>query len=387
MKNLCRSTMLVWSIRDATRHPGETLLLAVALSSLVACIATVLLLTHALENTAASLLAKGPSLVVRRLSTGGWVPIPARESAEIARAVPGVTRARARIWGLVSGPDGPVTAVGIDETARRALVEGRLAPVPGPGEAVVGPGVSAEKGEADMILQGARKMAFKVTARLFPESGMVAHDIVILHPEDARKLLGLPQGHASDLALDVFHEEEEEAILPDLAKAFPWPVRITTRSETIGLYAGGTARRGGIALVLAVPAILAGAFLVAGSVRDRVGRRREVGLLKAMGWTTGDVVRLHLIRSVAIGVPATVLGMSFAYLLVLWPGVSWPGALLFGWQGRPPLLNLSPSGAFLILIEVAALVFVPWLAATLWPALRGATADPQELIQGGELLA
>lgn len=387
MKNPCNSTMLVWSVRDAIRHPGETLLLAVTLSALVAWIATVLLLTHALEHTASHLLEKGPSLVVRRISPGGWVPIPARESAELARAVPGVTQARARVWGLVSGPDGPVTSVGIGDDDKSEWVEVGLAHLPGSGEAVVGPGVSVEKDEGSLVLEGIRKMEFKVSGRLPPRSGMIAHDIVILHKEDARLLLGLPEGHASDLALDVFHEEEEDAILPDLAKAFPWPVRITTRSETIGLYAGDTSRRGGIALVLAVPAILAGVLLIAGSVRDRIGRRREVGLLKAMGWTTGDVVRLHLIRSVAIGLPATALGMFLAYLLVLWPGVSWPGALLFGWQGRPPILNLNPSGAFLILVEVGALVFVPWLAATLWPALRGATADPQELIQGGELLA
>jgi ABC-type lipoprotein release transport system permease subunit len=170
--------------------------------------------------------------------------------------------------------------------------------------------VAAEKDEGSLLLEGARAMAFRVLGRLPPESGMIAHDIVILNKEDARQLLGLPEGHASDMAIDVFHEEEEGAILPDLAKAFPWPVRITTRSETIGLYAGGTARRGGIALVLAGPAILAGALLVAGSIRDRVGRQREVELLKAMGWTTDDVVRLNLMRSVAVGLPATAPGCS-----------------------------------------------------------------------------
>jgi hypothetical protein len=387
MKNPLDSAMLVWAARDAARHPGETLLAAFTLSALVAWIATVLLLTHALESTARKMLETGPSLVVRRVSPGGWVPIPAGESVRVARAVPGVTRARARVWGLVSSPSGPVTAVGIGQHDRRDWKDIAPVPFPGRGEAVAGPGVPAEDGDAALVLAGARTMSFKVSARLPPKSGLTAHDIVVLHAEDARLLLGLPEGHASDLALDVFHPGEEEAILPDLAEAFPWPVRITTRSETVGLYSGGTARRGGIALVLAAPAILAAALLVAGSARDRVGRRREVGLLKAMGWTTGDVVRLHLLRAAATGLPATALGLFAAYLLVLRPGVSWPGALLFGWHGRPPGMHLSPSGAWLILLEVAALAFVPWLAAHLWPSIRGSAADPQEMIQGGDLLA
>lgn len=387
MKNLSRSAMFVWSFRDAIRHPGETLLLTTALLSLVAWVGTVLLLNHALEGTALSVLADGPSLVVRRVSPGGWMPIPATESVELALTVPGVVQARARVWGLVAGPQGPVTAMGLNACAAGTFMTNVPVPLPGQGQAVVGRGVSADQGEGLLVLEGTRKMTFKVLERLYPESDVVAYDIVILHPEDARTLLGLPDGHASDLALTVFHEEEEEAILPDLARAFPWPVRITTRGETIGRYAAGLARRGGIALLMLVPAVLAVAFLVAGSVRDRLGRRREVGLLKAMGWTSSDVVRLHLMRSLAVGLPATALGMLLAYALVLWPGTSWPGVLLFGWQGEPPALRLSPSGAFLTLLEVGALAFVPWLAASVWPALRASTADPQELIQGGELLA
>lgn len=387
MKNPLNSSLLLWSVRDAIRHPGETLLVAFTLFALVAWIATVLLLTHALEDTASRILEKGPSLVVRRVSPGGWAPIPARESVELARTVPGVTGARIRIWGLVSSADGPVTVVGIHEEEEGGGYGITPAELPGRGQAVPGPGVSVQEQGGPLVLQGARTMAFTVSATLPTKSGMTAHDIVILTAEDAMQILGLPEGHASDLALEVFHEEEEEAILPDLAKAFPWPVRITTRSETIGMYAGGTARRGGIALVLTVPAILAGVLLVTGSVRNRVGRQREVGLLKAMGWTTGDLVRLQLIRSLAVGLPATAMGLFLAYLLVLWPGATWPGALLFGWQGLPPGLHLNPSGAFVVLIEVGALVFVPWLAAHLWPAIRGAAADPQELIQGGELLA
>jgi hypothetical protein len=387
MKDLFNIPMLVWSVRDATRRPGETLLAAVTLSALIAWIGTVLLLTNALENTASHLLGAGPSLVVRRVSAGGWAPIHAERSAEIARAVPGVIRARPRIWGLVSSQEGPVTVVGMADDAVRALTAGGPSPVPGPGEAVSGPGVQGERDDGTLVLEGARKMEFTVVGRLPPQSGMIAHDIVILHGEDARLLLGLPKGQASDLAVDVFHEEEEEAILPDLAEAFPWPVRITTRTETIGMVGGATARRGGIALFLAVPAILAAVLLVAGSARDRVGRRREVGLLKAMGWSTGDLVRLHLMRSVAVGLPAAALGMAVAYALILWPGIRWPSAVFFGWQGRPPSLYLSPAGALLTLMEVAALAFVPWLAANLWPSIRGAAADPQELIQEGELLA
>ena len=68
-------------------------------------------------------------------------------------------------------------------------------------------------------------------------------------------------------------------------------------------------------------------------------------------------------------------------LLVLWPGLSWPGYLLLGWKQHPPLMYLDASGALLVLLEIALLIFLPYLAAALWPALKAATADPQDFLE------
>jgi hypothetical protein len=147
-----------------------------------------------------------------------------------------------------------------------------------------------------------------------------------------------------------------------------------------GVYATELARRGGLAAFAAAPAILALVVLVAGAVRDRLARRREVGLLKALGWTTRDVVTLQLARAIVLAVPATALGLAGATALVLWPGAVWPGALLFGWTSAPPLLAPGVGGALTVLVETAALVLVPWIAATLAPAVAGATTDPGAML-------
>jgi ABC-type lipoprotein release transport system permease subunit len=224
-------------------------------------------------------------------------------------------------------------------------------------------------------------LELRVVGRLEPGAALVAHDLVLLDAADARHLLGVPAGHASDLALDVFHVAEEEAILPDLARAFPWPVQVTTRRDALGAYTGGLARRGGIALLAAVPSLLAVVLLALVAVRDRASRRWEVGLLKACGWTTGDVLRFHALRALAIGIPAAVLGLATAYGLVLWPGTTWPGSWLLGWDGPPPPLHLSAGGAALLLVEVTALAVCPWLVATLASALYAAATDPQAALE------
>jgi hypothetical protein len=380
-----RFTMLIWSARDAMRRPADALLPGLALFCLVACAGTVLLFAHSLERTAETLLGEGPSLVVRRLSPEGWKPLPAEESLALARSVPGVRRAWTRVWGMASGPDGPLTVSGVDREAGEGLPGNLPVSLPGPGEAVPGPGLSFQGRPGPLRLRGAIPLSFRVRdERLPPEASLWLHDVVLLDRKDASRLLGLPGGYASDLVAEVFHRGEEEALAPDLAAVFPWPVRITTRSEALGIQKGALAGRSGIVAVLFIPSILALVFLCMGAARARVGGRREIGLLKAMGWTTGDLVRLHFFRALVVGFPFTVLGFVAAYAAVFSPGIQWPGSLLFGWRGPAPALTLDPSGAFLVLVETGALVLLPWLAASVWPAMGKSSADPLDLIRGRE---
>jgi len=383
MKCSTSNLMWIWAAKDILRHPLESALLGGALLVLVVVMAMPLLLTQALSGSAERILLQSPALVVRRLNPGGWAPLPAVQATAAARAVAGVTSARARIWGTVRAGDRTVTVIGGGEALEDLLSKEDAGLLPNPGQAVAGPGILADGGDHLTLQSPAVRISLKVIGRLPPAVGLAAHDVIWLHDEDARRLLSIPEGFASDLAVDVFHDGEADTLGPDLVQAFPWPIQIVTRSQAIGDYQAGYARRGGLASVAGLPSLLALALIVAAVVRERTGRRYEVGLLKAMGWTTRNIIGLQMFRAVSIGLPVTAVGLLTSYGLVFWPGATWPGYWLLGWDQQPPALFLDPAGALLVLLEVGGLVLVPYLAATLWPAARGAAADPQGLIEGG----
>ncbi|MCJ7830260.1 MAG: hypothetical protein MUP74_02630, partial [Desulfobacterales bacterium] len=319
---------------------------------------------------------------VRRITGSGWAPMPVAEALAAARAVPGLLNPRPRLWGTVRGPGGILTVVGVDPDRGNPP----CAPTPEKplttGEACCGPGVVLDETAVIALQNGPRSMTFKVIGRLPPRAGIAVQDIVVVSAADARTLLGLAPGYASDLAADVFHPDEAQALLPELAAAFPWPVRITTRAETLGIYKAEVANRGALGYLVALPSLLALILLVLAVIRQGRGRRHEAGLLKCLGWTTGDIVRLQIYRALVIGVPATIGGMAAAWLLALLPGASWTGTLLFGWSHLPPQLSLDSGGALLVLLEIGSLVLLPYLTAVLWSALQTAAADPWELVNG-----
>ena len=374
--------LLIWAARDVLRRPAEGLLVSAALASLIWVAGTVVLLTEAVRVTAHRLIDAGPSLVIRRIGPAGFAPMPVSVTASVA-AVPGALNVRARVWGPASTEKGAIEMIGLPlKAATPSTSNGPSAAasknVPPP-TAVVGPGFAPERG-ALMTVRGPGGAVDVLLETALPESmGVVAQDSFLVSADTARKILGLPAEMATDIGLDVFRESEEAAIRADLAAALPFPVAITSKSDAKRRYATSLTRRGGLFMLALLPAVLAIVALVAQAARDRAARGQEVGLLKTVGWTTRDIVMMHAMRAVWIALPSIGIGWALAWLSVF-SGVRWPGTLLLGWAGRPPRLDLDPTGAAVVLLEVTVTAIVPWLIASVAPAIASAARDPGRLL-------
>jgi hypothetical protein len=373
---------LLWAGRELLLQPGAALLLTLALVLLTAMVAGGLLLTQALTATTARLLDQGPDLVVRRAGPVGWLPIPAREVAT-ALAVPGVVAARPRIWGTALASNRAVTVMATDDQALQRLMMPHGLRPPAPGDAVAGGGIIPSKAGTLQVRRGAIALTLHVTQHFPLDSDLATHDLLLIHPREARTLFGLAPGEASDLALFVFHPAEAEALRTDLGRAFAWPVHITTRQDTRKYYAAALGRRGGLATMLFLPAALALMLLTASIARQQIGDRSRVGLLKALGWTSRDILGLQVTKALLVGLPAVAAGLVAAYVLVYGPLNSRVGHLLLGWQELGPLLPLDAGYAAPVFLEVAGMLLVPFIAAVLWSSLRMAASEPQDLLNRG----
>lgn len=136
----------------------------------------------------------------------------------------------------------------------------------------------------------------------------------------------------------------------------------------------------GIVLVLnafAVIALLAASFGIVNTLLMSVQERtREIGLMKAMGMSSGRVFTLFSVEAVFIGF----LGSAIGALIAIVAGTAISRALSGSLLADLPGLNLIAFDPVSIALVILVVMLIAFLAGTL-PAARAARADPVESLR------
>jgi hypothetical protein len=245
---------------------------------------------------------------------------------------------------------------------------------------VVGRGVQRAAAGNRLTLGDRHRIGLDITAVFPGATGLATHDLAWVNADDARRLLGLAPGQASDLAVYLFRRNEEQAIQADLAAAFPWPVRITARSISRLRHHTQAVRTGSITVVAGIPALLALLLILTAIGVGGPAMDAYQGLLKAMGWTCADIVRLQTAKALIVGMPALALGLASASAAVFYPPAAAITAYWITGGQVLPALTLNAGGAFLVMIEIVAMVGLPCLATVFLTSLRSAAGAPRTIL-------
>jgi ABC-type lipoprotein release transport system permease subunit len=353
----------------------------------------VLFATTALRSEAERARATQPDVVVQRMVGGRPGLIDPADLGFVAR-MPGVRRAEPRVWGYVFLPSlrANVTVVGRREESidlgavRGALMSGRDARPGEHGAAVIGKSLAdlLHVGEGDVIsLPSARDDAPALTiVGLFDSPvALYTSDVLLVGADDARAILGVPPGRATDIAIDLANPEEAGVVTRTILDKEP-ELRVLDKRVLARTYRLTYGRRAGIVLAASLPALLALLILA----WDKMGglgpsERREIAVEKAVGWSTADVLYAKLYESVLLGVMGVGAGIALAYAWVFLFGAPLLREVLSGWSVLYPDVPLTPAFDPADLLGLAAMVLTPYVAVAIVPAWRAAITDPMQAMR------
>ncbi|MDZ4128516.1 MAG: FtsX-like permease family protein, partial [Hydrogenophaga sp.] len=104
-----------------------------------------------------------------------------------------------------------------------------------------------------------------------------------------------------------------------------------------------------------------------------VQKRREIGILRAMGATRGQVLRVFLVQGAVVGAVGSVVGIALAVLMI------WLFTTFVRGADGQPLFSISLPP--LLALQVAVLATVCGVLAAIAPARRAAAMDPGQAIR------
>ena len=379
-------------------HPLRSIVTAAALMAVLLPYLVGLGISRGIQRQAEDSVRFGADLYVTGSQLGRLIPLPV-SAADRIRAVEGVVKVVPRVVsGVVLGAErvnAVIVGLPSDELKSSVTcVEGRLFGADSSHEIVVGtelarrlnlkvgdqipPFYRNSEGERISMVVGLFKSdvslwqsslvftSFKTASNYFDQRGMATDLLVYCRPGYQARIqaaivrtVSIPYPSGGNLRLKVVPREELESILPK-----------------------GLLHREGIFNLHFVLAFAVGIpILLVTSGFGLSERRREIGILKAIGWQTDEILLRSLVESLLLSLAGASISILLAFIwLKLFNGYWIASIFLTGVDAAPSFRvpsQMTPVPALLAFL----LSFVLVMSGTLYSTWRAATAEPMEAMR------
>ncbi|MDP6179128.1 MAG: FtsX-like permease family protein, partial [Desulfatiglandales bacterium] len=375
--------LLDFTIHSFLRRKGKNLSLLLLFSYLIFLFTSVLLLTGAIKKEARRGVSALPDITVQRLMAGRHYPIPASYTERLDEIF-GIQKIESRIWGyyLDSATQANYTIIGYDsekDTWKESL--GLITNQGGKeeklerGKAILGEGIMKAR-----YLRPGKKFAlrtydfkvrsFRVAGSFKGITNLQTYDVILLSMEDAREILGMEKGLATDLGVYVYNKNEVTRIAKKITEVLPG-IRVMVKSQLARTYDTVYSWKSGYVLITLVACLLAFAMVVWDKASGlSAEEKREIGILKAMGWDTTDILIMKFWEGLGISLPSFMIGIIASYIYTFLLGAPLLRYVIIGWSVLYPPFTFTPSLDFNQLLVLLFLTVIPYIISTIIPSWK-----------------
>ncbi len=374
--------ILDFTLSSLGRRKGKNIALIIVYTFVIFLLASVLFLTDSLKKEASQILQDTPEMTVQRLVAGRQDLIPVHY-IEAIKQIKGVQSVTPRLWGYYYD-----ARSGANYTL---MVNAELNDHAG--EIIIGTGVSMRNATSmpnhavwknDVLpfkTYDGSVVPLKVKGFLSSSSELVTSDLVLVSEADFRKIFPIAKDHATDLVLKVRNGKELATIAAKITQIHP-DCRPILREDILRTYNAVFDWRGGVILM-----VLAGGFfafiILAWDKATGLSaeEKREIGILKAIGWETSDILLMKFWEGAAVSLTAFFMGIFLAYLHIFLASSILFEPFLKGWSVLYPHFRLTP---YVNGYQIAVLFFltvIPYTVVTIVPSWRSATIDPDSVMR------
>ena len=218
----------------------------------------------------------------------------------------------------------------------------------------------------------------KIHQTLPSQTNLIANDMIIIPIDLAREIFGLGEDEVTDITFNVPNDAEWDNIIGKLHLLF-YDVRVVEKREIRKAYENLYNYKGGLFLILYLVTMVT--FMLILYQRYSMvysTERKEIGILRAVGWSIKDILKLKFYETAVVVLMSFVLGVVLAYLYVFIWDAPLLSQIFLGGANLPNHIEFVPVLEFGLLGSIFLFYAIPFLAAVLIPAWKIAVTPPKE---------
>ncbi|MBF7070365.1 ABC transporter permease [Aliarcobacter butzleri] len=227
----------------------------------------------------------------------------------------------------------------------------------------------------DFKLENENSKNIRIFKDLPKEANLIANDLIIMDINIAKKILDIKSDFATDIVLDVPNPLERQNVKEQILLKES-NIRILQKDELKKEYENMFNYKGGIFLILFIVVIFT--FILVLYQRYSMissNDKREIGILKAVGWSIKDIIKLKIIENFIVAFMAFIIGVIFAYIFVFILQAPILKNIFIGFSNIKNDFILNQNIKVSNLITLFLFFMVPFLSAVLIPVWEIAVID------------
>jgi ABC-type lipoprotein release transport system permease subunit len=395
LKNKINIYLIQYAIDAILRNRAKNLFIVVIFTLLVFLLTSVFFIANSIKYELNLTVDALPQIIVQKTKAGKVYDIKSSMADKILE-IAGVKSANARVWGYYhfTNADVNFTVVGIDQyeiqykdNFDKMITKFDLDDTSFGSSMIVGQGVKKvlnhnHYSDYFNFIKSNGELERVYLAGVFDtDIDLEANDTIVMSKDLLREIFDISESMATDIVVSVSNPLEIDTVALKIAQLYPDTTIITNNDLKVS-YQHIFDYKSGLFLALFIISIFTFFMIVYDKSSGLSSEeKKEIGILKAVGWKSDDVLKEKFYEGFIISFVSYILGVILAFGFVYTLQAPLLRDIFVGYDGIKPTFLLP----FVYDIQTLLLVFllsVPiYISATIIPSWRVATIDSDEVMR------
>lgn len=395
MRNKINIYLIEYAINSILRQKYKSFFITTIFTLLTFLLTSIFFIAHSIKHELNTTVDSLPQITVQKIKAGRHYDIDISVVDDILE-IAGVSDAVARVWGYYYFENAGVnfSIVGIDQYEKQYknsfenLVKKFDFDKLGENSSmVIGSGVKQTMSKSyynkyfNFIKPDGTFKKVNIGGVFDADTQLESNDIIIMTKDDVREIFDMNEEKATDIVVKVANPQETAMIASKIKLIHP-DTRIITNEDLKVSYQNIFDYKSGIFLALFIVSLFTFFIIIYDKSSGLSSEeKREIGILKATGWTVDDVLKEKFYESFIISFLAYLIGVLFAFIFVFSLQAPLLRDIFVGYSQLKTTFELPFIFDFQTLFLVFFLSVPIYIAATIIPSWKVATLETDEVIR------